>query len=76
MANEFIFNNLSKTKSLKDSMNGKECLMDDQAVIKYSMASLYNVNLGRKNINEVRKIKKSKVPNKKRISLKHYENAD
>jgi len=40
------------------------------------MLSLYNINIGTKNINEVRKIKKSKVPNKKRISLKLYENAD
>lgn len=40
------------------------------------MLSLYNVNIGRKNLNEVKKIKKNKVPNKKRISLKLYENAE
>lgn len=50
--------------------------MDDSALLKYSMLSLYNVNIGTKEVNEVRKIKKTKVPNKKRISLKLYENAD
>lgn len=45
-------------------------------MLKYSMLSLYNVTVGKKQLYEVKKIKKSKVPNKKRISLKLAENAE
>lgn len=40
------------------------------------MKSIYNVDLGRKDLNELRKIKKNKTINKKRISLKMAENTE
>ena len=45
-------------------------------LVKYSMKSIFNVDLGRKELNELKKIKKNKTINKKRISLKMAENTE
>ena len=72
IANDFIENSLSLTFKLKNKSED----MDDNVVLKYAIHNLYNIDLGRKEINEIRKIKKNKVANKKRISLKIAENSE
>ena len=73
IANDFIDNSLSTTSKLKNK-SGED--IDDNIIFKYSIHNLYNIDLGRKEINEIRKIKKNKVANKKRISLKIAENSE
>ena len=79
-ANEFIENVIKKTEELKmmnarrDKQASEESL-EDPEIMKFAMLNLYDVDVCLKKESEIRKNKKIRRDNKKRISLKLAESS-
>ena len=77
-ANDFIRNSIEKTAELKRmKSDGKlgEDPIDDPESMKFAMLNIYDVDVCLKKESEIRKNKKIRRDNKKRISLKLAESS-
>ena len=79
-ANEFIEKVIKKTNDLKKmGVSGEQSQpgssIEDQEIMKFAMLNLFDVDVCLKKESEIRKNKKIRRDNKKRISLKLAESA-
>lgn len=79
-ANEFIENVIKKTEELKRmktrrDISSSEESLEDPETMKFAMLNLYDVDICLKKESEIRKNKKIRRDNKKRISLKLAESS-